>query len=244
LGCPGRCRGCSLLEEALAKVTAEIDALELPSEEIKAMLSAVVEAYAYNVVEYAINLPALLQAIREVNADAVVIVVGMYNPIDGVTALGNDLSAFAEYFDYLIEAADAYGIGLAMLTNELDYVAAPEVEIEKAELSLKDLGALLDGDASNLYPSANGDAYIAEQIENALTLSFEVGGLWGDADGDGVVTLIDAMLVLQYYVGDIDATELNVKVSDVDGDSAVSPIDAMLILQYYVGDIAKFPVEG
>jgi len=66
----------------------------------------------------------------------------------------------------------------------------------------------------------------------------------GDADGDGVVTPIDAMLALQYYVGDINATELNVKVSDVDGDGVVSPIDAMLILQYYVGDITKFPVEG
>ena len=244
MGCPGRCRGCSLLEEALAKVTAEIDALELPSEEIKAMLSAVVEAYAYNVVEYAINLPALLQAIREVNADAVVIVVGMYNPIDDITAFGYDLSAVGEYFDYLIEAADAYGIGLAMLTNELDYVVADEVEIAQSELSLGDLVDLLDGDLSAMYPSANGDAYIAERIENALTLSFEVGGLWGDADGDGIVTPIDAMLVLQYYVGDITAAELNVNVCDVDDDGAVSPIDALLILQYYVGDIAKFPVEG
>ena len=161
-----------------------------------------------------------------------------------MTALGNDLSAFAEYFDYLIEAADAYGIGLAMLTGELDYVVADEVEIAQSKLSLGDLGDLLEGDLSVMYPSANGDAYIAEQIENALTLSFEVGGLWGDADGDGVVTPIDAMLVLQYYVGDITAAELNVNVCDVDDDGAVSPIDAMLILQYYVGDIAKFPVEG
>ena len=208
------------------------------------MLSSIVEAYAYNAVEYTINLPALLQAIREVNEDAVVIVVGMYNPIDGVSALGQDLSAFAEYFDYIVEAAGAYGIGLAMLTNELDYVAAAEVEIEKAELSLKDLGALLEGDLSAMYPSANGDAYIAEQIENALTLSFEVGGLWGDADGDGVVTPVDAMLVLQFYVGDITEADLNAAVCDVDGDGYVSPVDAMLILQHYVGDITEFPVEA
>jgi len=231
------------VEEALAKVAAEIDALELP-EEMKELLKATVEAYAYNVVEYTINLPQLIYAIREVNEDAVVIVVGMYNPIDDITAFGYDLSAVGEYFDYLIEAADAYGIGLAMLTNELDYVVADEVEIAQSELSLGDLGDLLDGDLSVMYPSANGDAYIAERIENALTLSFEVGGLWGDADGDGVVTPIDAMLVLQYYVGDITAAELNVNVCDVDDDGAVSPIDAMLILQYYVGDIAKFPVEG
>jgi len=231
------------VEEALAKVAAEIDALELP-EEMKELLKATVEAYAYNVVEYTINLPQLIYAIREVNEDAVVIVVGMYNPIDDITAFGYDLSAVGEYFDYLIEAADAYGIGLAMLTGELDYVVADEVEIAQSKLSLGDLGDLLEGDLSVMYPSANGDAYIAERIENALTLSFEVGGLWGDADGDGIVTPIDAMLVLQYYVGDITAAELNVNVCDVDDDGAVSPIDAMLILQYYVGDIAKFPVEG
>ena len=53
-----------------------------------------------------------------------------------------------------------------------------------------------------------------------------------------------AMLVLQFYVGDIPETVLNTAATDVDGDGFATPIDAMLILQYYVGDIAKFPVEG
>ena len=68
--------------------------------------------------------------------------------------------------------------------------------------------------------------------------------LWGDADGDNSVTPIDAMLVLQFYVGDIPEAVLNTAAADVDGDGFATPIDAMLILQYYVGDIAKFPVEG
>ena len=235
------------VNEALASVAAEIAALELDAE-IEAVVNALVEAYAYNAVEFATNLPALIGAIRAVNEDAVVVVVGMYNPIADVTAMGMDMAAFAEYFDYLVEAVDVYGIGLAMLTGAMDYVAAPAVEIEKAELGLADLGALIeDADFSALYPSANGDAYIAEQIANALNLTFvveEFAGIWGDADGDGFVTPIDAMLVLQYYIGAITEADLNAAVCDVDGDGYVSPVDAMLILQFYVGDIIVFPVEA
>ena len=235
------------VNEALASVAAEIAALELDAE-IEAVVNALVEAYAYNAVEFATNLPALIGAIRAVNEDAVVVVVGMYNPIADVTAMGMDMAAFAEYFDYLVEAVDVYGIGLAMLTGAMDYVAAPAVEIEKAELGLADLGALIeDADFSALYPSANGDAYIAEQIANALNLTFvveEFAGIWGDADGDGFVTPIDAMLVLQYYIGAITEADLNAAVCDVDGDGYVSPVDAMLILQFYIEAITEFPVEA
>jgi len=72
----------------------------------------------------------------------------------------------------------------------------------------------------------------------------ESKGIPGDADGDSFVTPIDAMLVLQFYVGDIPEAVLNTVAADVDGDGFTTPIDAMLILQYYVGDIVKFPVEG
>ena len=238
------------VNEALAAVAEKVAALELDAD-LEALVNALVEAYAYNAVEFAVELPALIKAIRDVNAEAVVIVVGLYNPVEAVTV---DLRVMepikiadfgAEYFDYLVEAVDAYGIGLAMLTGAMDFVSAPEVEIANADLDLDALDAILEeGDFSALYPSAKGDAYIAEQIANALNLSFEIAGLWGDADGDGAVTPIDAMLVLQFYVGDITEADLNVAVCDVDGDGFVSPVDAMLILQHYVGDITVFPVEA
>lgn len=55
----------------------------------------------------------------------------------------------------------------------------------------------------------------------------------GDADGDGAVTILDGLAVLQYDVG--WATEINVVNADVDGDGAVSILDALLILQKDVG---------
>ena len=54
----------------------------------------------------------------------------------------------------------------------------------------------------------------------------------GDADGDGEVTYLDAMLTLQAAVG---LTTLDVNVADADDDGAITYLDAMLILQAAVG---------
>ncbi|MBE7056251.1 MAG: hypothetical protein E7388_02265 [Ruminococcaceae bacterium] len=83
-----------------------------------------------------------------------------------------------------------------------------------------------------------------------LTTVFEVtvnnsGGitLYGDADGNGVVNAIDAMVVLQYDVGLITGDQVDLLAADVDGNGLINAIDAMLILQYDVGLITIFPVE-
>ena len=91
--------------------------------------------------------------------------------------------------------------------------------------------------------SANGHAYIAEQILNALTVIDNRTGLLGDADGDGDVDSTDAMLVLQYDALLIDKDQLNLVVCDVDGDGDVDSTDAMYILQYDGLLIEVFPVE-
>ncbi|MBR2152219.1 MAG: hypothetical protein IJ944_02895, partial [Clostridia bacterium] len=66
-------------------------------------------------------------------------------------------------------------------------------------------------------------------------------GLLGDANSDGFVNAMDAMIISQYYVGYDVAIDLSV--SDVNGDGFVNSMDAMLISQFYVGLIEKFPVE-
>jgi len=57
--------------------------------------------------------------------------------------------------------------------------------------------------------------------------------LSGDANGDGMVDLFDALAILKYDVGwDADVNLIN---ADVNGDGAVDLFDALLILQYDVG---------
>jgi hypothetical protein len=66
---------------------------------------------------------------------------------------------------------------------------------------------------------------------------------WGDVNSDGNITIIDGLLVAQYYV-DLQPQNFNPGVADVDGNNSINIIDALLIAQYYVGLINEFPVEG
>jgi alpha-D-ribose 1-methylphosphonate 5-triphosphate synthase subunit PhnH len=75
----------------------------------------------------------------------------------------------------------------------------------------------------------------------------------GDLNGDGAVSPIDALLILQFVVGHI--TEFPVEslienppdppflIADLSGDGVVSAYDAALIFQFIEGRIDKFPVE-
>lgn len=55
----------------------------------------------------------------------------------------------------------------------------------------------------------------------------------GDADGDGAVTMMDALRIMQYFSGfDVTVKQSN---ADCDGDGAVTMMDALRIMQYFSG---------
>ena len=64
----------------------------------------------------------------------------------------------------------------------------------------------------------------------------------GDVDGDGVIDLADAVLVINRYVGR-PITNFNEKAADVDGDGVIDLADAVLIINYYVGRIPSLSRE-
>lgn len=51
----------------------------------------------------------------------------------------------------------------------------------------------------------------------------------GDSDGDGTVTVSDALLAMRYAMGTV--TNINVNAADVDGDGNVTITDAVTILR-------------
>ena len=63
----------------------------------------------------------------------------------------------------------------------------------------------------------------------------------GDVDSDGIVSIIDALLAAQYYVG-LNPANFNPDVGDVDCNGTIDIVDALLIAQYYVGLISSFCV--
>jgi endo-1,3-1,4-beta-glycanase ExoK len=63
--------------------------------------------------------------------------------------------------------------------------------------------------------------------------------LLGDVDSDNTITIVDALLVAQYYVG-LNPANFDISKADTNCDGNVDIVDALLIAQYYVGLITGF----
>ena len=243
------------VDAVLGEVYGQIAEIGL-DEETTEMLNTVVEGFAYGAVEYAIELPELITAIREVNADAVIVIVGQYNPLDGaVLKFGNTAVDVSEYLDYLVDGVTAHGVTYCYLTGEAIFVPAAQVETENTnkELTVAVLFRLLTTGFAALNPGAAGDQYIAQQIREALIVNApeepedpkepEVPAdvQYGDATGDGKVNLQDAIMVLQAANGK-DVT-IDREAADVNGDGKVNLQDAIRILKRANGNTDPFPAE-
>ena len=68
--------------------------------------------------------------------------------------------------------------------------------------------------------------------------------VYGDADGDGDVTILDATFIQRYAAGISLPKQLNELNADVDGDGSVTILDATLIQRFNAGIISKFPVQS
>ena len=65
----------------------------------------------------------------------------------------------------------------------------------------------------------------------------------GDVDGDGVVDLADAVLVINHYVGK-PVAKFDEKAADVDGDGVIDLADAVRIINFYVGKVQSLDPDG
>jgi uncharacterized repeat protein (TIGR02543 family) len=62
----------------------------------------------------------------------------------------------------------------------------------------------------------------------------------GDVNHSGVIDIVDALVVAQFYVG-LNPASYNAAQADVNASGNVDIVDALLIAQYYVGLISQFP---
>lgn len=238
--------------EAIAKIVAEIkDELTqmglgvepITGVDCALLLTLAIESYAYSCAAYAFNMPLLLNDISNMNDDAVVAIVGMFNPFKGVNLNIAGVSLpMGHLVETLVEVTDIYNLTYAMLTCNGIFVNLGNGTTTintKTEMSLFEM--INAYTLKTMEPDAKGHTYIKDRIVDCLSVTPR--GLWGDVNSDGFVNAIDAMLVAQYYVGIVGAGDLDLDVADVNGDGYYNAIDAMLILQHYVKIITKFPVE-
>lgn len=67
--------------------------------------------------------------------------------------------------------------------------------------------------------------------------------MYGDVNGDNTIDVSDALLVCQFYLGNVAPTDAQNAAADVNGDGAVDVSDASMICQFYLGNITEFPAE-
>jgi alpha-tubulin suppressor-like RCC1 family protein len=64
----------------------------------------------------------------------------------------------------------------------------------------------------------------------------------GDADSNGRIDIVDALIIAQYYVG-MEPAGFNPTEADVNQDSNIDIVDALLVAQFYVGLIPELPLS-
>ena len=166
---------------------------------------------------------------------------------------GTSFTAMANKAGVTVDVADAAELE-AVFHAVLSLVAKAANYLEVVAPAVK-LGSF-DKDDDGVYECSYDATKTPDISRYGFTLATEVAGeinltvklfedcLWGDANHDGVVNNKDATLVLRYYAGLADASDLCLKRSDVNQDGVINNKDATLILRYYAGLIEKLPYEG
>ena len=75
------------------------------------------------------------------------------------------------------------------------------------------------------------------------TLTLPEVVLYGDLNGDGEISVDDAVLLAMYCNGQKMLTDEQLACADLNGDGKISLIDAALLIQYCNGLIDSFPVS-
>jgi len=128
------------------------------------------------------------------------------------------------------------------VTNMINALPAAE------DVTLDDKDAIEHARA--IYDDITDDqkALIDEETYKKLTDAEEAlekaAILYGDANSDGVVDILDAARIQKAANERVTLTDEQIRCSDVNGDGAVDILDATLIQMFTSGTIDKFPVEN
>ena len=68
--------------------------------------------------------------------------------------------------------------------------------------------------------------------------------LIGDVNNDGIVDVMDSILIQRYTTDKVELTDEQLYVADVNDDGQVDVIDAMQIQKYSVEKITEFDKKG
>ena len=181
----------SIENQIMVRIDAAID------EETKEQIKPYAECLVYGLVSYAVENAKAIEAIKTINPDAEIVMLGLYNTLNGVTVVMNgETIDLGELFDYVVEAVDVYNLVYAIVSDNVTIVDISDAAVDAVELNVDEImtlyaklqagGLTLNemlaiGDAIEVAlanveaavrgtANAEGQAYIAEQIMAAVTV--------------------------------------------------------------------------
>ena len=181
-------KGAAYVKEALGEIEAMLVAkgmgepvAALGGASLAGAMTLAVEAYAYAAVAYVYDLPNVIDEIRAINEDAVVIAVGMNNPFSNTTLTMNGVGiSLGGYLDYLVNSANIHGLIYAMRSGNCIFVNCTDAQTDSSNLEVDAITFLMNYKGGKITgnPTAEGHAYIAQQILNSLVESKGGEGLY------------------------------------------------------------------
>ncbi len=158
-----------------------------------------------------------------------------------------DVSSMVDNFEVLTSAENVY----ANLKEEYDTMIENAATVDEA-INAIEFPITKDSEDAIVTAEETRDSFIEYfgqekadlHIKGLATLAkaradFDKlsDAVYGDVNGDGEVTVADALMVLQHSVGKITLDETVLKNADVDGEEGIAVTDALAILQASVNKI-------
>lgn len=165
--------GAAAIADAIAELNAYL--AETMGAEAADLVTTAIESYAYAYVGFVCNYPEAVNAIKAINPDAQVVLVGMYNPMENAAVEVEGVTVpVGEFVGALVDLCNVHYTAYAMATGNAIYVDAADVEMAAPFTGAMDPAALtyklLNAD-TDLVATAAGHEYIAAQIMNALNVT-------------------------------------------------------------------------
>ena len=148
------------------------------SESLGALTDTVVgmaEKYAYAYIKRAISYVQLVEKLHAMSPEALVVIVGTYNDMEGFELEFNgEKLPLGDYVQYLIDAANLELLMYSAVTDKTAYIAAPEVETvlessgAQTSWNIANFAFSLNVTLSKLAPSNRGHKYIADIVKGSI----------------------------------------------------------------------------
>ncbi len=210
--------------------------------DITEFVTAFIEDYAYNALVYAYTMPEYVNAVREINPDAKILVVGMYNPFKGRSLeFDGKTLPIGDILDKVVDFATLHSKVYGSLTENVVFVEAPEVENVNNGQNMSVIefaGAILA--KHGLYPNQAGHTYIKDQLTSALDITINKTRPIGDVDYDYIVSVFDATEIQRYLASMREFDDEDKAVADVNFDGSINILDVTTIQRYLAGYITEF----